>query len=144
MNIDTIVDEQYQGLSFRALANAPVSALRGVSAKDARALAAAFNVHSVRELAQLDCVKWAAAIVTLAGEEQETPAELAKEALLDEAVEMTFPASDPLSVEAGVTRIEVAPDMVEAHGDHQHAGKVEDSTASGATRAERQARHGVH
>jgi hypothetical protein len=30
-----------------------------------------------------------------------------EEALLDDAVEMTFPASDPLAVTGGVTRIEV-------------------------------------
>ena len=52
-------------------------------------------------------------------------ADLAKEALLDDAVEMTFPASDPISVSSGITRIDVAPEMVDAHGDHQIAGQVE-------------------
>jgi hypothetical protein len=52
-------------------------------------------------------------------------ADLAKEALLDDAVEMTFPASDPISVNSGITRIEVAPDMVDAHGDHPLAGQVD-------------------
>jgi hypothetical protein len=52
-------------------------------------------------------------------------ADLDKETLLDEAVEMTFPASDPISVNSGITRIEVAPDKVDAHGDHQLAGQVE-------------------
>ncbi len=52
-------------------------------------------------------------------------ADQAKEALLDDAVEMTFPASDPISVDSGITRIEVAPDMVDAHGDHQLAGEIE-------------------
>ncbi len=52
-------------------------------------------------------------------------ADLAKEALLDDAVEMTFPASDPISVNSGITRIEVAPEMVDAHGDHQLAGQVD-------------------
>jgi hypothetical protein len=51
--------------------------------------------------------------------------DLAKEALLDDAVEMTFPASDPISVNSGITRIEVAPDKVDAHGDHQLAGEIE-------------------
>jgi hypothetical protein len=32
-----------------------------------------------------------------------------EEALLDDAVEMTFPASDPLAVTSGITRIEVPP-----------------------------------
>ncbi len=132
MNLDTVIDQAYSGQSLRALADAPPSALRGVSAKDAKALAQAFNVHTVRELANLECVKWAAAITTLAEQEQLSPEELAKETLLDEAVEMTFPASDPLSVDAGVTRIEVAPEMVAAHDDHQHAGKFDQAAAAGS------------
>jgi len=134
MNIDTVVDKEYVGKCFRELAAAPLSALKGVSAADARALAKAFNVGTVRELAELDFVKWAQAITILADHEQETPAEIAKETLLDEAVEMTFPASDPISVDAGITRIEVAPEMVDAHGDHQHAGKVEQSTEEGTAK----------
>lgn len=109
MNIDTVVDKEYLGQSFRALADAPVSALRGVSAKDAKALAQAFNVHTVRELANLEFVKWAAAITTLADHEQATPAEQAAEGRLDDGLEMTFPASDPVSVDAGATHIEPAP-----------------------------------
>ena len=131
MNIDTIVDQAYLGQSFRALADAPTSALRGVSAKDAKALAQAFNVHTIRDLARLNVVQWAQAITTLAEHEQETPEEQAQEALLDNGVEMTFPASDPVSVDAGITRIEVPPDKVSAHDDHQHANKVEKSTEAG-------------
>jgi hypothetical protein len=131
MNIDTIVDKEYVGLSFRALAEAPTSALRGISPKDAKALAQAFNVHSVRDLAKLEFVKWAQAIATLADHEQATPEEQAKETLLDNAVEMTFPASDPVSVDAGITRIEVPPEMVNAKSDHQHADKTDESTKQG-------------
>lgn len=131
MNIDTIVDKEYVGKSFRELADAPVSALRGLSGKDAKVLQAAFGVGTVRELAQLNFVRWACAIAILADEEQLAPAEKAKEELLDDAVEMTFPASDPISVDAGITRIEVAPEKVDAQHDHQHAGKVEESTEIG-------------
>jgi hypothetical protein len=38
---------------------------------------------------------------------------------------MTFPASDPISVDAGITRIEVPPETVDAHTDHQRAGQLE-------------------
>ena len=131
MNIDTIVDKEYVGKSFRELADAPVSALRGLSGKDAKALQAAFGVGTVRELAQLNFVRWACAIAILADEEQLAPAEKAREELLDDAVEMTFPASDPISVDAGITRIEVAPEKVDAQHDHQHAGQVEESTEIG-------------
>jgi hypothetical protein len=134
MNIDTVVDKEYVGKCFRELADAPVSALKGVSANDAKALAKAFNISTVRQLAELDFVKWAQAITILADHEQETPAQIAKETLLDEAVEMTFPASDPISVDAGITRIEVAPEKVDAHSDHQHAAKVEQSTEEGTAK----------
>lgn len=129
MNINTVVDKKYVGKCFRELAAAPVSALRGVSAGDAKALARAFNVVTVRDLAQLEFVKWAQAIATLADHELPAPDELAKETLLDDAVEMTFPASDPISIDAGITRIEVAPDMADAAGDHQHAGRLEETTS---------------
>jgi hypothetical protein len=131
MNIDTIVDKEYVDKSFRELAEAPVSALRGLSAKDAKALHTAFGVSTVRDLAQVNFVRWACAISILADEEQMAPAERAKEELLDDAVEMTFPASDPISVDAGITRIEVAPEKVDAQQDHQHAGAVQESTELG-------------
>jgi hypothetical protein len=57
-------------------------------------------------------------------------AELAKEALLDDAVEMTFPASDPISINSSITRIEVEPDKVDAHTDHQIAGQMEADSAA--------------
>ena len=129
MNIDTIVDKEFAGKSFRELVNAPVSALRGVSAKDAKALQQAFNIDTIGDLAELQFVKWASAIKTLAAQETDTPQQAAKETLLDEAVEMTFPASDPISVDAGITRIEVPPEMVDASTDHQNAKAVEASTS---------------
>ncbi|MDC8758177.1 hypothetical protein [Janthinobacterium fluminis] len=128
MNIETIVDHHYVGRSLRDIVAAPVSVLRGVSAADAKALRQAFGVCTVRDLANLHFVKWAGALVTLADEELATPEERAQEELLDEAVEMTFPASDPISVDSGITRIEVAPDKVDAHGDHQRAGQQRDET----------------
>jgi hypothetical protein len=45
----------------------------------------------------------------------------AEECLLDDAVEMTFPASDPVSVDPNsITRIEKAPEKVDASEDHQN------------------------
>ncbi|MCC6072280.1 hypothetical protein ACFSQU_07500 [Massilia sp. GCM10020059] len=128
MNIDKIVDTKYCGMNFRDLCNAPVEALTGVSSKDAKALQQAFGIATIGQLADLKFVKWASAIRTLAEEECDTEEQLAKETLLDDAVEMTFPASDPISVDAGITRIEVAPEKVDAHIDHQAAGEVEEHT----------------
>ncbi|RJG14935.1 hypothetical protein [Massilia cavernae] len=137
MNISTIVDAGYAGMCFRDLCNAPVDALRGVSATDAKALHQAFGINTIGDLADLKFVQWAIAIRTLASEECDTAEEIAKETLLDDAVEMTFPASDPISVDAGIMRIEVAPDKVDAHFDHQAAGEVEEHTkaARGASGA---------
>lgn len=122
MNIDTIVDKDYAGKSFRELCNAPLSALRGLSDKDAKAIAKALDVHTVGELADLKFVKWASALRVLAEEEDDGHG--AAEHLLDDGLEMTFPASDPTSVDAGITRIEVPPDMVNAHDDHQNAHRT--------------------
>ncbi|SHH00962.1 hypothetical protein [Massilia sp. CF038] len=135
MNINTIVDADYAGKCFRDIANAPLAALRGLSKKDAEALHKAFGITTIGDLAELKFVKWASAIQILASEECDTPEQAAKETLLDEAVEMTFPASDPISVDSGITRIEVPPDMVDASTDHQHAKAVEASTAKGKREA---------
>jgi len=46
-----------------------VSALQGVSEGDAELLAKAFNVKTIKDLANLKYVRWAQAIVTLADTE---------------------------------------------------------------------------
>jgi hypothetical protein len=124
MNIDTIVTEKYHGKSLRELVDCPLTALCGIGEKEAKALQDAFNVKTVRQLAQLKFVNYAVAIEMMAGAEHPSSSEEAKETLLDEAVEMTFPASDPISVDAGVTRIEVAPEKVDASRDHQGAAAI--------------------
>ena len=86
MNIDTIVDKEFTGKCFRDLCNAPVSALRGISAKDAKALSQAFNVSTIGDLADLHFFKWASAIRTLAAEEADTCEQAAKETLLDDGL----------------------------------------------------------
>jgi len=129
MNIDTIVQREYLGKSFKELAEAPTSALMGIDVAAAQTLQQVFGVSTVRDLAGLGVVRWAVALTALADEERLTGAQHAKEALLDDAVEMTFPASDPISVDAGITRIAVAPEKVAAHLDHQHAGQQEVNAA---------------
>lgn len=69
MNIDNAVDRSFQGKSFKELANAPVDALQGLSKGDAELLQKAFNVKTVRDLANLKYVRWAQAIVHLADTE---------------------------------------------------------------------------
>jgi hypothetical protein len=124
MNIDSIVNESFHGKCFRELIQAPLTALRGISDKEATALEQAFGVRTVAELANLRVVRYARAIKMMAEAEAEPREEAAKETLLDDAVEMTFPASDPLAVESSITRIEVPPDKVEASTDHQGAAAI--------------------
>lgn len=66
MNINKAVDKAYESKSLKEIADAPVSALQGVSEGDAQLLEQAFKVRTVRDLAGLKYVKWAQAIVALA------------------------------------------------------------------------------
>ncbi|EEF21951.1 conserved hypothetical protein [Ricinus communis] len=61
----------------------------------------------------------------MASAEAEPREAVAKETLIDDAVEMTFPASDPVAIESSITRIEVPPEKVDASSDHQHAAAIE-------------------
>lgn len=67
-DIAKFVDKAYEGKSFAEIADAPVDALQGVSAGDAEHLKAAFNIKTVRDLANHKFVRWAQAITTLAGD----------------------------------------------------------------------------
>jgi hypothetical protein len=66
-DIAKFLDKAYEGQEFAELANAPVDALQGVSAGDAEHLQAAFNIKTVRDLAENKYVLWAQSIVNLAG-----------------------------------------------------------------------------
>lgn len=124
MNIDAIVKQDYHGKSFQELVNAPLTAFHGVSEQQAGAFAA-IGVRTIGELADLQIVNFAVAIKTLSGCQSASSKDQAEEELLDDAVEMTFPASDPVSVQSSITRIEVAPDRVDASRDHQAAQSIE-------------------
>ncbi len=135
MNINTIVNEEFHGKSFRELVDCPLTALCGIGPNQAKALEDAFGVTTIGQLAGLKVVAHAVAIEMMAGVETQPQGDAAKETLLDDAVEMTFPASDPISVDAGITRIEVAPDKVDASRDHQSATAIaaHNEQAVGAT-----------
>ncbi len=60
------LDKAYEGMDFKELAAAPVSALAGVSDSDAEHLKAAFGIDNIRELATNKYVLWAQAINVLA------------------------------------------------------------------------------
>jgi len=65
-DITTKVDKAYEGKSFAELADAPVSALQGVSEGDAQLLKDAFNISTVRDLGTSKFVLWAQAITAIA------------------------------------------------------------------------------
>lgn len=70
MNINKAVDKAFESKSLKEIADAPVDALQGVSEGDAEKLKAAFNIKTVRDLAESKYVKWAQAIVNLADTEE--------------------------------------------------------------------------
>lgn len=70
MNINKALTKAYETKSLKEVADAPVAALQGVSDGDAEKLKAAFNVKTIRDLAELKYVKWAQAIVALADTEE--------------------------------------------------------------------------
>jgi predicted RecB family nuclease len=125
MNIQIIVNDTHHDKCFRELVSQPVTALRGITQQQADALRDAFGINTVGELAELKAVKWARAIRTMASAEAEPLDVVAKETLMDDAVEMTFPASDPVSIQSSITRIEVPPEKVDASSDHQGAAAIE-------------------
>jgi hypothetical protein len=66
-DISQFVDKNYEQKEFNELADAPVDALQGVSEGDAEKLQQAFNIKTVRDLAENKFVRVAQAIVALSG-----------------------------------------------------------------------------
>lgn len=124
MNANIFFDKKYEEKSFRDLADAPIDAFNVISQKDAELLKSAFNVSTIREFANLKFIKLAIAITALA-DEVKIEKEKVEETLLDNALEMSFPSSDPISVTSGITRIEVVPEMADARTDHQNSQAIE-------------------
>jgi hypothetical protein len=58
--------KQWEGKSAQELANAPVTALEGLTKEDAEYLDKAFGIKTVRDLAAQKHFRWAQAIVVLA------------------------------------------------------------------------------
>jgi len=63
------LDKKYEKKPPRILAKSPVDAIQGVSKKDAQLLKKAFNVKTVRDLAELKYIRWAQDVVDLAAPE---------------------------------------------------------------------------
>jgi len=70
MNIHRALDKAWEGKSFKKLAEAPPSALAGISEKDAELLAQALGIKTIRDMANNKFFKWARAIVIAADLEE--------------------------------------------------------------------------
>jgi hypothetical protein len=66
LGLENKLDKAWEGKSAQDIANAPVSALSGVSEADAEALLKAFNIKTIRDLGTNKYFRWAQAIVALA------------------------------------------------------------------------------
>ena len=66
MNLDSLLDKEYESKTLAELLKAPVSALAGVSDSDAQHLKDAFNIKTVRDLGTNKFFLWAQAFAKLA------------------------------------------------------------------------------
>ena len=66
MNIHKALDKKYETLTFKQLAEAPVAALEGVSDEDAKQLAQAFGIRTIRDLGTNKFFRAAATIAAAA------------------------------------------------------------------------------
>lgn len=131
MDIQIFLEKIIETRDFRELADARLDVLLGLSEDDAAHLKRMFNISSIRELANHKFVRLASAI-TLLADEMVIDKDIAEESLLDDALSMSFPASDPISV-SSITRIEVAPEMVDAKNDHQNHSSMEEAKDASIT-----------
>lgn len=65
-DLSTKLDKAYEGMNTTELANAPVSALQGLSEGDAAHLKDAFGITTIRDLGTNKYFLWAQAIAALA------------------------------------------------------------------------------
>ena len=66
-DVSQFFDKDYEQKEFSELADAPVEAIQGLSEGDAEKLKEAFNVKTVRDLAENKFVRIAQAVVALSG-----------------------------------------------------------------------------
>lgn len=117
METTILNDQQPQRQALENWANSPLESMQGFDSKVLKELTMLLGVTSVRDFAHHRLVRLTSKITALAEELVLEKANVG-ETLLDDALEMSFPASDPISVSSSITRIEVAPEMADARQDH--------------------------
>jgi hypothetical protein len=66
LGLEAKLSKAYEGKSAKEIADAPVTAIQGVSESDAEHLLKAFNIKTVRDLGTNKFFRWAQSITTLA------------------------------------------------------------------------------
>ena len=66
-DVSQFFDKDYEQKEFSELADAPIGAIQGLSEGDAEKLKEAFNIKTVRDLAENKFVRVAQAVVALSG-----------------------------------------------------------------------------
>ena len=66
MSFDAKVDQAYHGKGAKELADAPISAIKGVTDADAELLLKAFNIKTIRDLGTNKFFRTAQAIASIA------------------------------------------------------------------------------
>lgn len=66
LGLEAKLDKAWEGKSAQEIADAPVSALSGVTENDAKLLQEAFGIKSVRDLGTNKYFRWAQGITALA------------------------------------------------------------------------------
>jgi hypothetical protein len=66
-DVSQFFDKDYEQKEFNDLADAPVEAIQGLSEGDAEKLKEAFNIKTVRDLAENKFVRVVQAVVTISG-----------------------------------------------------------------------------
>jgi len=89
----------------QSMLDSPLETLHCISAEEASIIKIVFRIKTVRDLAEHKITRCLAALKVLDAD-MAAEKEVLTENLLDDALEMTFPASDPVSINAGVTRID--------------------------------------
>ncbi|MCW2245378.1 hypothetical protein M2352_000969 [Azospirillum fermentarium] len=69
-SLTNILDKAYENKPLKEIIEASPAALQGVSEKDAEALKQAFDIKTIKDLADNKFIRWAQALVTLAAQEK--------------------------------------------------------------------------
>lgn len=93
--------------THQELLDSPLEVLQCLDAEQAKTLKSVLGVTTIRDFTKLKFIRCVAALIDIELRMDEEK-NMAEEDELDQALEMTFPASDPTSVVSSITRIEAS------------------------------------